>query len=431
MTTSIYKVREYLTSLASTVESEWSRIGRRPELFSDAALRALIVAPPTSALSSQSLTDFILYNETLPVQTHWRSDFAEPSVTLHRTDSFAIEVNFWVDSTTAIHDHGFAGAFAVLEGRSIQTAWRFEQRSAPSPDVLLGEFRTDSYKLLLPGETWAILPGRTFIHSLFHISRPSATLVVRTDSGAIRFSERPFLFFPPGLGFDPFAVDQQLQKQIETIDFLRRTSGRHWDAVEGLIERRSLTISGLCRILVHAVESGIAGRVCRQIAVASAQQFAQLDGIIQRVADYLLRQRSLVRLRANVHSENGRLLLALLLLFEEREPIISVLGKMGVTDPAHFLAIETWHLLGQVGASPDRSATGCEIEVLRLFFEGLGEDEVLRSLRNAGSDVSPAVIHEIRELIPGNPLFRSLFTRRDVCSAPQSGPLIAGDTWAT
>src|SRR5262249_25124801 len=141
----------------------------------------------------------------LPHQTDPAALLGQPPVTLFRARRFYVDALFWVDGTTTIHDQAFAGSFQLLSGASIEATFTF----APSRDVdghlRVGELNAIRSTLVHPGDVSLIPPGPSYIHSLFHLVRPSLSLVVRTFSDASMGVQRAYS--PAGLGWNPFLED--------------------------------------------------------------------------------------------------------------------------------------------------------------------------------------------------------------------------------
>src|SRR4030095_10603662 len=96
------------------------------------------------------------------------------------TDKFHIDIYYWLDGTTTIHQHGFSGAFQVFLGSSVHSQYSFEHERRITPHFSVGRVCLNSVELLKEGDIRTIIPGRRFIHSLFHLDRPSATITIRT-----------------------------------------------------------------------------------------------------------------------------------------------------------------------------------------------------------------------------------------------------------
>src|SRR5215211_7153732 len=138
----------------------------------------------------------------LPEQPDIQGAFGQPPITLFNGHRFYIDVYYWLDGTTAIHQHAFCGAFQVLQGSSILSQYDFFEKRRINPHFLTGDIRLRSVELLRGGDVRQILPSREYIHSLFHLERPSVTLIIRTrhsPSGAPQYS-----YLKPYFATDPY-----------------------------------------------------------------------------------------------------------------------------------------------------------------------------------------------------------------------------------
>ena len=170
------------------IERLWQTTDYDPGQFSDLAVKALIDADLPHRTRPDDVIDWVFGASALPRQQNLPATFGQPPVTLFRSRRFYIEALFWVDGTTSIHQHAFSGAFQVLEGSSIETQYTFEPTRRVSEHFVLGALHVKSTSFLRTGDVRPIRQGRRqLIHSLFHLERPSVTIVVRTfrdgDSG--------------------------------------------------------------------------------------------------------------------------------------------------------------------------------------------------------------------------------------------------------
>lgn len=163
--------------------------------------------------------------------------FGEPPVTVFRSEGFCIDVNLWGTSTTQIHEHAFSGAFAVLEGSSLQCRYAFHEHRKISGVLALGELTFLGADHLLPGSCSPIHPG-SLIHSLFHLGVPSATVVVRTYGEVEWLPQRSF--DPPGVALDSHYVSTALaQRRRQLVHFLASAAVEGGQRVLGEIIARS------------------------------------------------------------------------------------------------------------------------------------------------------------------------------------------------
>lgn len=209
----------FFVELGRKVLSRWKRenfsLGRFPEI----ARAALDERPPARHVDLPELMrDFLLVEEQ-PLQTD--SDFGEPELVVYSHPRFYIQLLFWLDGTTAIHQHEFSGAFHVMKGSSIHAHYEFKNARAVTPYLRVGDLRLKDMELLETGRTVPIVSGQHVIHSLFHLDSPSVTVVVRTqhDPGT-----GPQLnYMPPHVAFDPHFSDTLMLRRKQLLDVLERT----------------------------------------------------------------------------------------------------------------------------------------------------------------------------------------------------------------
>jgi len=168
-----------IQELGDSVARAWLAADYADEAFPEIASHALRESELLRGSESQ-LSEWFLTDTCLPDQQF--REFGQPALTLYRGHKFYIELLYWLDSTTAIHQHSFAGAFGVFKGSSLHTQYDFHCDRVLSSELIVGDLIFRSSNLLTQGDVREIHPGKEFIHSLFHLERPSITLVVRTHS---------------------------------------------------------------------------------------------------------------------------------------------------------------------------------------------------------------------------------------------------------
>ena len=94
-----------------------------PAIAADALRRADL----PSKLTAWDVVEWALKQEELPPQRDLHGNFADPPITIYSGPRFHIDVYFWFEGTTAIHQHAFCGAFQVLLGSSIHSWYEFER----------------------------------------------------------------------------------------------------------------------------------------------------------------------------------------------------------------------------------------------------------------------------------------------------------------
>lgn len=223
-------------SLGDAVLSQWKRENFSLEKFPAIATAALAKHPPAKHVDLASLvTDFLLSDEQ-PAQTD--SDFGQPELVAYSHPRFYIQLLFWMDGTTAIHQHEFSGAFHVMHGSSIHAHYDFEKPTPITPHLRMGHLKMKDMELLETGRTVPIISGPTerggTIHSLFHLESPSVTVVVRTqhDPG----TGPQFNYMPPHVAFDPHFSDKLTARRKQLLDVIMQSEGASYaDLVKQMV----------------------------------------------------------------------------------------------------------------------------------------------------------------------------------------------------
>src|SRR5688572_29817192 len=193
----------FFEELGRTVLERWKRENFSLEKFPRIARASLDERPPATQVDLPALMRGFLLGDEQPVQTD--SDFGEPELVVYSHPRFYVQVLFWMDGTTAIHQHEFSGAFHVMHGSSIHAHYEFEKARPVTPHLRVGKLRMKKMEILESGRTVPIISGGRTIHSLFHLDSPSVTVVVRTqhDPG----TGPQFNYLPPHVAVDPLHGD--------------------------------------------------------------------------------------------------------------------------------------------------------------------------------------------------------------------------------
>ena len=206
----------YFTALGNSVLEQWKRQNFSLSVFPKIARAALDGRPPATEVDLPALMRDFLLNDEQALQTD--SEFGEPELVVFSHPRFYIQVLFWLDGTTAIHQHEFSGAFHVMHGSSIHAHYEFNDAKAVTPYLRVGNVRMKKIELLQRGETVPIVSGPRAIHSLFHLDSPSVTVVVRTqhDPG----TGPQFNYLPPHIAVDPHFSDKLTMRRKQLLDLL-------------------------------------------------------------------------------------------------------------------------------------------------------------------------------------------------------------------
>ena len=206
----------YFQELGRTVLLRWKRENFSLTAFPEIARVALEERPPAQQVDLAAFMREFLLNDEQPFQT--LSGFGQPELVAYTHPRFYIQVLFWLDGTTDIHQHEFSGAFHVMSGSSIHAHYEFENARDVTPHLRVGDVRMTQIELLETGRTVPIISGRRCIHSLFHLDTPSVTVVVRTQNDPGTGPQ--FNYLPPHMAMDPVFADELTMRRKQLLDVL-------------------------------------------------------------------------------------------------------------------------------------------------------------------------------------------------------------------
>ena len=228
---------ELFQQLGREIESLWLEQNYNEEALPQIAADALKRADLPSKVSAWEVVEWALNEYELPRQRDVIARFADPPITLFSAQRFHIDLYFWFDGTTATHQHAFCGAFQVMMGSSIHSWYEFETGEAINTFCQLGDLRLKVCELLEVGSIQQIWAGQGYVHSLFHLDRPSATIVVRTDKSPMYLPQ--FSYHKPHFAIDPFFEQETLTKKFQLISALIRAGRPDADRLIGELLNKS------------------------------------------------------------------------------------------------------------------------------------------------------------------------------------------------
>ena len=339
----------------------------------------------------------------LPRQKDVYANFGDPPITVFAGPRFYIDVYFWFDGTTEIHQHAFCGAFQVLLGSSIHSWYEFERDTAINEYTEIGTINLKVCELLNIGDVQEIRPGRQYIHSLFHLDQPSVTIVVRTDK-CPQFQPQ-FSYYKPFLALDPFFEDESTTKKLQCITALLRAE--HPDAdrlINRLIEKSDFqtTFAILSRLHGSLQSNKLEEmfdvtekekRFDDFLAVARTRHGEKAD-VFEKVIAHREFLMDIVRRRSYVTNPEHRFFFALLLNVEGKDNIFSLIKqRFPNAEPAEKLLDWVYDLAHtRIAGTNAHNALGIEgFDESDLFvFENLLAGATLAEIRLAVErDYSP------------------------------------------
>ena len=396
--------------LGRRIEREWERFDLDERAFPRIAADLLGAAELHAHVGAMDVARWLVSTTELPVQIGEES-FGQPPVSVFTTSRFNIQVLFWMDGTTAIHQHSFSGAFGVLAGSSIESAYDFRLRRRINSRMLVGDLTLTGVERLREGDVRPIEPGEAGAHALFHLDRPSVSVVVRTLHDADVGPQ--YTYFYPHVVYDSFSHDSALDRRVRGLGVLLATGQPDYDAIAGdVVSGRSFELA--YRVLQQAFDQfGVDERYQRLLDRARARHGELVELVTPVFAD-LRRKRYLQSLRTRIHGAEHRIFLALLLNVPARAQILELVQQFFPgADPLALVArwIGEIARVEPIGLGTDPLAAS----LLRHVLAGLPLPDILDRLNDEaardGLPLSLGALVEQYSRLAGSPLV---------------GPLVAG-----
>ena len=399
--------------LASDLHAAWIQRGRDELVFPELAQSMLQRFAPASAIELDDLFRWAVAVDHLPKQFDPHSNFGNFALTVATRDDFHVDVLVWTDSTTAIHQHSFSGAFHVLHGSSLHTLWTFQESRRWSDRLKHGHLAVRATEWLETGSTRPILPGAAMIHSLFHLESPSVTVVVRTPSSAVLSPQLSYA--RSGLAFDPHFELGRVEKVRQLLGVLWATDHPKRVALsEAAIS--GIDLHAATRIILSIRAKAPIGAEARLIDILAVRD-SELAALLRETVSRAERDRLLVSLRKQTRSPRHRMLLALVLNLPDRGSIDTVLRQITPDESPEDWLWETIRSMQDTpGQLPDqRSVLGFSLneaseEALKMLLRGNSVDEVSRTV--AGHDELVEDVRALCSTLSALPILRPLVERR-------------------
>jgi hypothetical protein len=369
---------EVFRQLGLDLKQRWARRGYDQESFTDLATAALTEQPPFGV----TLDDVYAWvQRSHEWVSHVESPFGNP-ITVFRDQRFYIEVLTWVDGTTSVHEHSFAGAFAVLAGSSIHARYTFTPRRRLSERLILGRTDLTSVELLRTGDIRPIHIGPRSAHALFHLARPSLSLVVRTSARTT--SSIQYSYERSGVAYDPFYEDHEATRIVRTLQIMHDIEHPAFAERfrEVLARRDSQTQFLVLRELGRSLE------LDAFLALTDGADGVDADLLetMQRTARSQRREHNIIARRRLIKDPDHRFFLALLLNVTSRDQLLQLVAEAHPgPDPVDVVCRWVADLNVVKAPDSDENLIGIDLDpvasqVFRLLLAGENDDGVADAL---------------------------------------------------
>lgn len=322
-------MRDRFAALGARLEDAWAAAHREEEAFPDVAEEVL--AGFDLAFDREAFLDDALdpaapqLAQLAPVGV-----FGQPGFTVFHGDGFVVDVYYWLDSLSAIHNHPFCGVFTVLEGFSVHAEYAFEETRRFSERVRLGPIRLRALSVVEAGERRRFsLARHPLVHALVHVPKPSLSMVVRTvrTEGYLRY-------LPPSLVLPIDAPNDRVSRQLAMLESLRQ-------AHDPRFPERALAFLGRADL-----EAGFRALTPMWPDCDEDDRRTLLDALRPRHGDavdaiapaleHATRTQAADQLRRAMTASEDRLVATALMLAEDRAQVLSLVGARA-DDPVEAL----------------------------------------------------------------------------------------------
>jgi hypothetical protein len=388
--------------LGAEIEDGWRKANYRQEDFPALAAQALSNSNLVERVDPWEIVRWAQHTPDLPQQVDLEARFGNPPITLYAGARFYIDVYFWLDGTTEIHQHAFSGAFQVLLGSSIHSHYWFEEKQEINPHFRLGQVEMRDVKLLARGDIQQIVAGPSYIHSLFHLDRPSATITVRTYG--IPTAQPQLSYKKPYVALDPFFKDPATIRKLQTQTLLY--SMNHQKADQFVLDLVGDSDFQTTYFVLENAFGHLRGtEITRLFGLAENKD--RFDTLLERARtrhDELVdllppvfaesdRIMDLIKRRTTITSEEHRFFLALLLNVSDRRHLLNLVAdRFPSEDPLETVLDWVDELYRtRVLGSTEENALGIRgfdasyLVVLEGLLRGFSTDEIIREMESEAS----------------------------------------------
>jgi hypothetical protein len=418
----------WFAELGARVAQAWEATGRAEEAFSPIACEALDRTPPSAHVDPEVLVASLLTPAELPLQVDIEGRFSDLPITVYDDNRFFVQVLYWTDGTPTVHDHNFVGAFHVLAGSSIQSTYGFREARRFGPRIRTGVITPLGIELLRAGDVRPILRGERFIHGVFHLDRPSVSVVVRTHA---KPDDVLFAYDQPGLAWDIFYADEPLRRRLQALRLRHTLGADYFDAACTAL--RTADEIGVARILLQAYElhpdapetaRALVGIAREGRGLRDGRERAALVSALAPVLDELPKLHPLLGARRAVHDPDLRYALAVLLSAPTRRAALALTAQwvrtsnVGNAAPEDVMTAWVGELMGRAGPGSGLEehrllTTEPRIVAFRAMLEGQNDAGVAAELSEFYGARAPLDVDGVAALraeLRGSLLLRALVT---------------------
>lgn len=422
---------ELFRDLGDRVGAAWRDVDQDEEKFPAIAAEFLRNENLPSKVTPWEILEWGLKQTEFPRQKDVNGNFGDPPITLYTAPKFYIDIYFWFEGTTAVHQHGFCGAFQVLHGSSIHSWYDFERDDPVNKFVQIGRMSLKVCELLEQGAVQEIWGGKQYIHSLFHLDSPSATICIRTEKSPLDLPQ--YAYFKPSLALDPFYDEETIKKKLQIISAMSRSKRENMDAcirelLEGSDFQSTFQVLHAAKRVLHSNQIdelfgvGSAKERFESFVEMARKRHGNRIDTLAAVFDHIDRTNEIVRRRSFITDPEHRFFFALLLNVDGKESIFRLVNQRFPDAEPREKVLDWVFDLSQtrVMGANQQNALGIEpfddldLTIFEYLLDGSSTDEAVTRVREEYSaeklaDINDGLVdraRNIRDSILFGPLFK-------------------------
>lgn len=366
-----------IDELAQSAEARWREVNYSEDAFPDIATKVFEEVGAHRRLTTSRVLQAVLAPWASP-----RSQIRHPSsgiVTLYTGTRFQILGHLWVDSVGSAHQHGWVGAYQMVDGSSLSAHFEFEEHHRLRSEIRLGQLRTTHLSYLRSGDIVPVHAGHRLIHSLSHVERPSLSISLRSvDRTASTLDyARPGICYPMG------SMERDIEDRLRCLDVLLQTDEAAWEEALGTLVQEHNIVTTFYALRQASLNRRLIPE--RVLEMARRQHGPLFDYMERSLGSFLLTSK-IEGLRRTIQDHDLRFFLGVLYLAENRGEVLQLFAlRHGDEDPTRWLGSCLAKLLidtgdGDAGDGDSGDGDDDDMEMPEGVVEGLGRLAMGQSL---------------------------------------------------
>lgn len=368
--------------LGRTIDAEWSKVKYDVSQFPTVA-EGCLLSTDLSGIDIQEVCDWVINSTDFVPQVNIDSGFGQPPLTVYSSDNFFIEVLFWLSATTSIHQHNFSGIFYVLSGSSIHTVFSFREEHKINDHLSFGDLITEKIEFLNKGSHRKILPGNSFIHSLFHLDHPSASLVIRTFEDKLKPIQ--YEYHRPHVAINSFYNNQRLRRQLEILRMMKVSANPNF--LKSLNEfAEQCDLHSFIEVNKNlALENLLTNDAIENLLTIARRKHGQFINFIAPLFAEIDRVNSIRIGRISITQPDHRFFMALLMNAENRKHVDQIIRqRYPQEEPANLVTNWIHDLNKEQKFNPPFAEF--QLELISLMLRSQSHEEAINSLKSIYND---------------------------------------------